>query len=242
MNRLVAISNALRPWAAPIALVIATFLFVRSCNHSRNVISDLERSIEAERLRAEGVYVAGEKKASELAAEARRLAGENSDLARALEEARRKAPSAKPAEVVHSQTGPVVVGPVVPLPCPVSAQCVLRQGDTVSFEVDEVHLKTDAGNEVIVGTAAAWRLTEPKVMLARGSFQAALSAAAVEAPERRLGWGAGVAVAATSAGWAVGPAVALPPLRLWSAQVEATVGAVFGGAGTQGTASAVLRW
>jgi hypothetical protein len=96
---------------------------------------------------------------------------------------------------------------------------------------------------VVVGAAEAWRLGPgPPARLFGGPLRAPVEEALVEAAPRLPRWGAGLAAFAGRDGWAVGPALALPPLRLWGFQGEAVLGAGAGPGGAwQVGATAVVR-
>jgi hypothetical protein len=125
--------------------------------------------------------------------------------------------------------------------------CVLAAGDRGELRLAGVVWETKAGNLVPVLEAEAWRVEPaPATRLLGGLLRPDLSrlqVAAPSAPEREAGWGAGVLAWAGQGGWAVGPAVALPPARLWRLQLEVLAGAAAGPTGTWGAGgSAVIRW
>lgn len=243
------------PWAVVVLVAVVLLLLVGAWNRSRRDAGELARHLEAEQLRAKGLEVAAEKDRSELWDEANRASAENEDLRRALEAARKAAQGERPILVVHASTGATPAtgaprpGPVacpdapVPVAAPPAPVCLLAAGDQGEVLVDEVLLETRGGNRVLVGAASAWRAAPERGRLFGGPFQADLGRVEVAAPPRPPGWGAGVWTGVSREGWAVGPAVAAPPLRLWSLQLEVNAGAGLGPDGVwQGGGSAVVRW
>jgi hypothetical protein len=107
-----------------------------------------------------------------------------------------------------------------------------------------VVLDGPGGARLVVGAASAYRVTpEPRARLFGGPFRAALSEASSVATPGAPGWGAGVYVGLSRDGWAAGPALALPPVRLWGLQGEVVVGAGLGSNGVwAGSGTALVRW
>ena len=93
--------------------------------------------------------------------------------------------------------------------------------------VDGIELQTKAGNRLIVGTGAAWKVSPgtPEKLFG-GGFQAGLSGSSTVAEKAPPRWGAGLSAAcAWGSACSVGPVLALPPVRLLGLQGELTVGA-----------------
>jgi hypothetical protein len=246
---------AASPWSAVVVAGVVVLLLVVAWNRSRSAAGELARHLEAEQLRAAGLEVAGEKAAADLWEEANRASAENEDLRRALEEARKAANGERPVLVVRSSTGPTPVSgaarpgavacPDAPAPpaTPPLPVCLLAAGDQGEVLVDEIVLETRGGNRILVGAASAWRASPARARLFGGTFNSELGQVDAAAPASEPGWGAGVWAGVSREGWALGPALALPPLRLWSLQLEATLGAGLGPGGVwQGGGTAVARW
>lgn len=265
-------------WALPLLLVLVAMVLAWRLDAGRRAEADRARLAEEARLRAEGLLVVEQVRSKDLAAEARRLAGENTDLAAELARARRAAPGAVVVATVSARTGPRPAsgsarpGPACPAPTPpiegqppspiipktippepacpldvvgpLTGRCLLEAGDLVEIRVDQVELETREGARVVVGAAAVWRLGPgAEERLASGGFQAPLSAAKEPARPPPPGWGAGLYAGLSREGWALGPALALPPARLWGLQGEVVVGVGVGPNGAwQGSGAALVRW
>jgi hypothetical protein len=240
-----------------VALVLAWRL-----DAGRRAEADRAR-LEAEaRLRAEGLLVVEQARAHGLEKEARRLAGQNEDLAAELERARAAAPGARVTGTVTASTGPRPAGgaprpgpvvyrcepapgaPAAPPAGPPPPACVLADGDVGEIRVDQVALETREGAQLLVGAASVWRLDPaPRSKVMSGGFQATLSTAKEEAPPAPPGWGAGLYAGAGRDGWVLGPAIGLPPARFWGLQAEVVIGAGVGPSGAwNGAGTALLRF
>ncbi len=253
MTRLLAAlrSPVLRsPWTLLGAVVVLGLVLTCRLNRGRDAEAELRRRVEADVLKARGQLVAEQVRGDALDKLVRQIVGENEELARALEQARRAAPGARPVATARTSTGAVVAGGTPRAPeerGPAAAPpCLLAPGDQGEVRVDQVVLETRAGNRLLVGTAAAWRMSPaPATRLFGGPFQAALSNIAMEAPPQVAGprWGAGVWLGVGRDGWAAGPALALPQARLGPLSLEAVIGAGLGPTGTwQGGATGIARW
>lgn len=264
--------SRIKPYLLPaigLALVLAAAAFL---NRQHAQLADARRSVEALQLEKAGQIVAHAESAKDLQATVAELTKKNSDLAEALAAAHAAAPDAKAVHAAKLSTGAVVVeasepekatapeGAVGPdrgalnsapparadtIPAAAGAQqaCVLSIGDQASIEVDQVTLKTNAGNFLVVGTAQAYREQPgPRSLLFGGKFQSALSDSSGLALPPAPRWGAGLTGACSSSGCALGPALAFPPLRVFGFQLEATAGLPIGAGGAALTATAVGRW
>lgn len=124
-----------------------------------------------------------------------------------------------------------------------AAACVLSAGDLGSFRVDQIVLKTEAGNRLVAGTAEFWRETPaPRSKLAAGAFSSALSDVGTLAAPPAPRWGAEVAGLCVSGhGCGLGGGVLLPPLALaglrWEARLDAYAGPALAAGGALG-----VRW
>jgi hypothetical protein len=248
-------------WTLPAVMVVVGLVLTCRLNAGRQAEAEAKRLLEAERLREAGQVVTVRERAARLEERVRELAGENAELARALEESQRASPGAKAVGVVRASTGAVVAAgaPRAARPAPPAASievekpetppapaCLLAAGDGAEVRIDQVMLETKGGNHLLVGTAAAYRLTPtPAALLFGGPFRAELTEAAEKASPAVAAprWGAGAWVGVGREGWAVGPAVAAPPVRLWRLQLEGIAGAGLGPGGEwQGGATSFARW
>lgn len=252
---------ARRWWALPALLVVVAVLLTWRLEEGRVAQAEAARLAQEARLRAEGLLVVEQAKAKGLEAEAERLAGQNAELAAELERARAAAPGAKVSGTISARTGPRPAsgeprpgpafyrcepgpaGPAAP-PAEEPPACLLAEGDLGEVVVNQVELETKDGARVVAGAAQAWRTHPwPPTRLFGGGFQAQLSAAKGEQERAAPGWGAGVWLGVGREGWAAGPAVAVPPVRLGPVQLELVVGAGLGSGGVwQGGASGIVRW
>jgi len=219
------------------------------------------REQESEHLQAQGFLVA---ERDGLKSKVSGLEHSSADLAKELERLRKAAGPLTPVLAASLVTGPVRAeglprAPLAPSPGPGSPQvtapevatpaketapglpCLLAPGDTGEVRVQEVAVRTEAGNVVMAGTAECWRLSpSPVTRLLHGPFSAG-SKLTMEPTKQSLGWGAGLVAGLTGTGWTLGPAVAAPPLKLWSWQAEATAGVGLGPTGWSLGVTLVLR-
>jgi hypothetical protein len=261
-------SLAASRWALPALLVVVALAVTcqleqgrRTADRARAAELELRRQAEARELEAEGLLVAERRKAGWLEENAAELLDQHHELAAEVDRLRRASPGARPVATVDLRTGPAAVSPgpraqegaaAAQRHDPLAADgagapsCVLYEGDQGEVRVAGVVYETKAGNRVPILSLEAWRLTPPEAPLFGGPVRAdlsRLSTLAPEPPEREAGWGGGVVALGTGQGWAVGPLVAAPPLRLWRVQVEAAGGAAAGPSGTWGAvATAIGRW
>lgn len=249
-------------WALPLLLMLVAMVLAWRLQAGREAAVTARRLAEEAQLRAEGFLVVEQAKTRDLEREARRLAGENLDLAAELARARAAAPGARVVGTVSASTGPRTAGgaprpgpacpppegpppaQIIPRIIPAPPACVLAAGDTGEIRVDQVALETREGAQLLVGAASVWRLDPaPQTKLLSGGFQATLSTAKKEAPPQTLRWGGGLYLGLSREGWAIGPAVALPPARLLGMQGEVVLGWGVGPNGAwQGGGAALVRW
>ena len=249
--------SRLRPWLVPVLLVLAAIVAAWSWNRASRLSDSLTRAEEAAGFRSAGLEVERDAARRDLA----RAAAEAVELREQLDRARQADPGVRVVEVVRWRTRPEAAGgpprdaapadggaggavaPATP-GATAGAGCLLAAGDLGEVRVVEAQLRGSAGSRVVVGSAEAWRLEPgPPARLFGGPLRAPVEQAVVEAERPLPRWGAGVAVYAGRDGWAAGPAVALPPLRLWGLQGEAVVGAGAGPTGAwQAGATAIVRW
>jgi hypothetical protein len=248
-------------WFLPLLLLLAGLWLAWQLNAGRESEATARRLADEARLRAEGILVVEQAKGRDLEAEARRLGARVPELEAELERARKAAPGARVTGTVSTSTGGVVAGgsprpgPACPAAAPPAAApappsgppapaCVLADGDVGEIRVDQVAMETREGAQLLVGSTSAWRLDPgPATKVMSGSFRSALSTAKTEPPPAPPGWGAGLYAGVSREGWALGPALALPPARLWALQLEVVLGAGVGPGGVwTGAGTALARW
>jgi hypothetical protein len=262
-------SLAASRWALPALLVVVALAVTcqleqgrRAADRARAAEIELRRQAEARALAAEGLLVAERRKAGWLEENAQELLDQHHELAAEVERLKASSPGARPVATAQLTTGPVVAGhhgsglqegaAAAQRHDPQAADgagapsCLLHAGDLGEVRVAGVVFETRAGNVVPVFSLEAWRLTPPAALLFGGPVRADLSRLSMlepDPPAREAGWGGGVVALGTGQGWAVGPLVAAPPLRLWRLQIEAAGGAAAGPTGTwAAVATAVARW
>lgn len=233
------------PAWAPAILVLALVGFLSwQWTHSRRNLRDALRDAEAARLALSQQIVTEQESKKNLKAERDDLLAQNSLLREAYQETMRAAPGAQVSGTAVLRTAPVRVTPEPEAPgalppcdrpyapdglgnffCPDITQaqevkarpqeCALVAGDTGSFRVDEILLKTDKGNNILTGTAEFWREHPgPRSKLAAGKFSSGLSGVSSLAAPPEPGWGAELAGLCSRAGCGLGAGVLLPPWRL----------------------------
>ncbi|MBI5545306.1 MAG: hypothetical protein HY901_15555 [Deltaproteobacteria bacterium] len=242
----------LAPWLLLAAVLVVGLLLARALNLGRASEAEARRLAEAELLRAQGQIVQAQTSARDLQARADEAMAENDALRAAIEEAKRVAPEVRIVEVTRASTGPVVATgparepPVHPPPgdqqqAAAQPACLLAEGDSAEVLVDEVELRTDAGNRLLVGTAFAWRLSPgPPARLFGGAFKSPLSTDAALPPAPALGWGVGPRVGIGAGGWTVGVAASPPLWSLLGWRFEVTAGAGLGSGGAWDAGAAIL--
>lgn len=236
-------------WVVRAIAVVLAVLLVWSWNSGRTAKEGLSQALERERLEKAELLVQIELSKKEISQREKELLMANADLE--VEVARLKdiAGKVKIVEVVKWQTNTVTVEvpgverPCVPGPDGKPMNVLLAQGDTGHAEVAELTYKTDDNNYVIIGKASCIRDTPSRQLLFTSVIEAPVSVGGrlhEAAPPR---WGAGAYVGFSKDGWAVGPEVAFPPLRLFSLQFEVNAGVGLGPGGQfQGGLSGVFRW
>ncbi len=252
----------LRPWLLPIGAAIIVLLLIAAWNRASRRGEEVDRAREQLKLERAGLVVEVETKSRDLEAAAR----ESQDLRTQLEAAKKAAPGIRVVEVVRWKTKPGVAGgapreqapaegaaapPVQPSSGgPAGVGCLLMPGDTGEVRVSEAQLEGRAGSKVFIAAAEAWRLTPTETRLFGGSIwtpvpgqeEEGRPVALVERQAPLPRWGAGLAAYGGPQGWAAGPALAFPPLRVWGFQGELVAGAGAGPSGTwQGGVTAIVR-
>ena len=251
----------LAPWAVLLlvvaGLVVAVYLGVGYFNALRSRASEAERKAEAAELKAQGFAVAADTSQKQLDA----TAAANQLLQVEIERLKKASPG---AHVVGTVTGTthLVAFPIPPSALPPDSSppasggvasaagprpCALYFDEPVEIRLDGALMKTEGGNLVAAGVASLWILprgeTETRKIL-DAPLTLKVQAAA---PEKALGWGAGIALVGSSGpgggSWWAGPIVSPPSVSFLGLDLSALVG---GGAGANGTwgglAGALVRW
>jgi len=196
-----------------------------------------QKAAEAAALTQKGLLVEAQESADDLQRTVKGMEAESKLLHDALDDARARGPKLVPVEVSRLITRTVVV----PTPAE-STPCVLAPGDGAQIRVTEVRLQTSLGNEVVTGTAAAWRMTPTESKLFESTFEASASSvqrSKAAAPPEPPGWGFGLQ-AIYSKGATVGPAVSPPVVEVLGFKLEASASIGFGN-GVSGALSALVR-
>lgn len=229
MKRAIAVLRS--PWTWLAAAVLAGLLVAWKLNGLVGAADAGRRAAEREALRAQGLAVAWERTARELATGAddlgRRYAGLEGELARI----RKASPGAHPVLTIEGSTAPVVVE--VPPAAPGAArECLLWAGDKGAVRLAGVGLETRAGNLVLGAVAEAWRVEPaPERRLFGGPLHLDVGRLA---PEPARPWAGGLFAGCSAAGCGVGPAVGYATTHL-----DLSVGAAFVG---RFSAGATLLW
>jgi hypothetical protein len=207
---------------------------------------------ELEKERIEKAELLAEKNASkkELTQREKELLMGNADLE--VEVARLKdvlGTKPKVVEIIKWQTAPAQANPATDgrtcPPVPEGGQpmgVLFAEGDTGHAEAIEMTYETKENNHVIVGKVTCMRDTPTPFILFTSVLKAPLSSA-LALPEAPLpSWGFGGYLGFSGNGAALGPALALPPLRVFSTQLEVTAGVGIGAKlSFQGGLTAILR-
>lgn len=252
--------------ALALALVCALLLgaVVFLWQRGRTEAANHSRELEAAKLKAEDTIVAEQEKRKKVEKDLADLLAKNSDLRDAYEELKKKAGSLKPVVIISGNTepGPTEGEPIHDKDKPKEpqeahqgsteagaqearvppAECLLVKGGTAEIRFSEILAETKAGNVVMVGTAECWRLTPtPASVVYKGKFSHDTKLEMPKPPDSP-GWGFGLWAGVNQGGALLGPAVAAPPLKILSWQLDATasIGANLAGAWGLGV-SVVVR-
>lgn len=216
------------PWIFRAVGLVLVASLAWAWNSARNDRNEMNRLLEAERLKTANLLVEVQKTKADMAQQEHDLLMSNADLeneVQRLKDELGKKP--KIVEIIKWKTKEVPVeGPPVAIPCPdgTTVACHFPPGSTGHVEADELTYKTAEGNLVIVGKAGCWRDTPaPPARLFTSTFSAKLSEASIlqEKPLTLPGWGGGLRASVSNLGWELGPVLAFPALPfLFSTQVE----------------------
>lgn len=226
-------------WLLVIGLVIGVLFMARACNRTSRAEDEVARLREAAELQAKGhavaeriteaaLTVALDKAPAALRAEVDRLTKDLGEKPKIVT-VERIVTAPTPGEGVPRPD------PIPGAPCP---DCLFAAGDTGQIRIDEAHLQTDAGNEVVALSAECWRLTPTESVILSGTASAPLSRVAVVTPPARAGWGAGLAGGIATTG-PIGSALLVSPL-FFDQHLEAA-GIISAGQGIFG-AQVALIW
>ncbi len=254
-------------WTPVIALALLAGWLVFKLDAGRRSAGEVARLAEEARLRAEGVSVAWQKKARDLALDLEAGSAREAAFAAEVKRLKKAAPDARPVAVIAASSGPLDADPAAAPARPASpsgdtvtaaagSACLFYASDKGQIRAEQGLLETDKGNVLYAGAGSCFRLDPPEqpggepraVRLFGGPLRAELS---VEKVAGAPGWGFGAAGSMGSGGATAGLAVALPPARAWSWQLETTLtgeaspsalsGSKDGGAEWRAGATAVIR-
>lgn len=242
VQSIAAIGKSVWYLALVIGLVVAFALVARSCNRANEAKAALVKFQDEASAQLAGLEVVRDAEKSALKDELATAKKESAAFAQELKKAQ-DALKARPVMVVRAKTGPVPVEPVIEPkedPVPVQepkqdapAECVLYRGDMGEVAVTQAVLQTDSGARVLVGAAAAYRVTPlPRMRLFEGTFRTEVTEALAEPIRLRdgPGWGFGL-VGGIGLEGVVASAVALSPPLLgdhFSAAGVVTAGPRYG--------------
>lgn len=223
------------PWILRGLAALVVLVAVLAWNSARTETASLRRSLEGERLRAEGFMAERDASLSTLNKLEDQLT-KNDAFFRAEKARLEKLLGEKPKVVTVTQ---IVTKPVIvqgdPVPCTPGtepgARCVLAEGNTGHVETLEITYATKDGNRVLIGKGACFRDTPTRALLFSSPVEVPLSSTTAVAPTSVKRWGFGVWGSVGREGWDLGPALAFPAWRIFGIQVETTVGAGLGANG-----------
>jgi hypothetical protein len=198
-------------WLAIIGLALGGLLLVRSCNRASRAEDELARVKEATELERAGFVVAQRTKQAELDAAAAKVPALQAEIDRLSKELGKKPKIVIVERLVTAPSPAEGLPRPKPLPGEPCPECMFAVGDTGQIKVDEAHVETAKGNEVVVLSAECWRLTPgPETPILSGTASAPLSRVTVVTPPDKAGWGAGIAGGLATTG-PVGSALVLSP-------------------------------
>ncbi len=250
----------LSPWVALLmgvaVAVVAVYFAMGYLNALRSRADAAERKAEAAQLTVQGFAVAADASQKKLD----QTAAANQVLQAEIERIK-KASGAHVVGTVSGTTHVIAlpVAPVAPgsggtapaLPgdggtVPVRL-CAIFADEPIEIRLDGAALKTEGGNLVLAGVASLWLLprgeTETRKIL-DAPLTLKVQAAA---PEKALGWGAGLMLvgfsAAGTGGYWVGPIVSPPSVSFLGLDLSVLLGGGAGGNGAWGgMAGGLVRW
>jgi hypothetical protein len=240
------------PWILRGAALLLILLLVYSWNQANNLKAAITKELEREKLEKAGLLAERDATKKEMKDREGELLMANADLEIEVDRLKNVAGKVKVIEVVKWQTKEVEVRVPVEVPgrdCPKAEpgkpapKILLVEGDKGRIDVAEITYETKADNHVIVGKAACYRTTPSELKLFESVISAPVSVAVKPQDDPKKRWGAGLYFGFSKDGWALGPAVALPPFEVWKVQLEVTPGIGLSPNGTfQGGASGLVRW
>lgn len=248
MTRLVALLRAFGPptlaflrdhWrgASVAALIVIAVLALRGCVAQEKRAEAAEAAARTDHAQIQAQYDAA-------LATVRKL---SADLDAKVDEAQRHGgktvavfSGATPKAKVPPQPTPPPPSPSSP-PAAKPEPCVLSVGNGFELKMSAVEIrKKDSGHVAFADLS----LDADNGLHLSGIAEAPVTLPpldAVAVPTLPSGWGLGVAVAAGTAGVQYGPAVSLPPIRLFGFELNTTASVTVGAAGAQGLAVATVR-
>ena len=247
--------NRLRQWWLPVALLAVVVLGgVWYMNRLRNQGNEAAQDRDRLALELAGANAVHEVTARDLRREVTRLTDTNAGLQAEIDKVRGAMPGAGVVGTASGSTGGITVGPAAGQPvvgCPpasaagtsspvLSQPCALYVGDKIEMRLSAVALRGDSGAIGIAATGQVYRVGSPPVLLGESPLKLDVK---MRDTGELPGWGAGVLATAGREGWAVGPAVSPPPLRVWGLEGSMVVGLALGPDGNWNAAGVgLLRW
>lgn len=243
------------PWIVRGLVLLAVLLLVAALNSAHTAKGQLSKELERERIEKAGLLAEREVSKKEMKQREGELLMANADLeveVHRLKDVLGEKP--KVVEVVKWKTKVVEVpsqpadvpGRDCPPPGPdgkPSKDILLVEGDKGHVEVAEITYGTKAGNRIILGKGFCYRDEPSPALLFSSVVEAPVSTAFTPSTPDEPRWGAGAFVGFAKGGWALGPKVLFPPLRVWGIRGEADAGLGIGPSGEYiGQVGIGVRW
>jgi hypothetical protein len=226
----------IKPWILPAALLVAVVFLAVKFSSANKAVTEAQAALERIQLKLNEVPVGDPVAQAKLDAALLQIEALNklvTDLKKDLP---------KGSKTIYVQSGGTGAGTVGGTPRPPeppakpdepakpAVECLLAVGDKMEITVANAGIETPKGNLVFTGIASATRLSpEPKTELFKSELK--YSTEFREREAEVMGWGAGVSLAAGKFGWALGPALAFPPVNIWVGNLETLFTINFGGDG-----------
>jgi hypothetical protein len=229
MGKLLAVVEALRAWIAPIACLVACALLVHQCNSRGDVEAALRKERAEAAARAAQQIVPDDASLAQIAKKLAPLLAEHPAFKKAVADAVKALPGAKPVAVIQGATAAVSAGgptrpetaactPVTPqVPSAPPGEILLRRGDQLHLRLLGTELRTKDGARDLALTVGAYRV-DPSgdALLAEAPLVASLTDVAVVAAERAATshWAFGGLGGVLSGNWAAGGILETPTVRI----------------------------
>jgi hypothetical protein len=221
--------NKIKPYLPWVLVAVATCVIIWlawELSSARTAKDALAKALEAEKIVSSNLILEMQKKQSELKADLKELLANNSIIKTDFERLEKEVGKVKKVvEIIKVVTVDTPAGgiprpdpdapPVTPgapgCETPAVSRCLLAIGDMAHIEIQEATVAMAAGNQVVLGSASAWRTSpEPKTKLFESGYSAKLTNASIQVVEAPYTWGAGAYFGFSKDGIAIGPAGAFP--------------------------------